>query len=57
MSSLNQLHTTLVKKSVAISISIWGPMHSRQVVVFLRSGAGGSPWRCKMFPTVWSLIR
>ena len=26
------------------------------VVVFLRSGAGSSPWRFKMFPTVWTLI-
>src|SRR5262245_40486707 len=25
------------------------------VVVVLRSGAGGMPWRLSMFPTVWSL--
>ena len=31
-------------------------MNSFHVVVVLRSGAGGRPWRLRMLPTVWSLI-
>ena len=38
-----QLHTSLVKKSVASKTSRWKRMNSCHVVVFLRSGAGGMP--------------
>jgi len=36
--------------------SICVRINSRQVVVVLRSGAGGTPWRLRMLPTVWSLM-
>ena len=29
-------------------------MKAAQVIVRLRSGAGGSAWRCRTLPTVWS---
>jgi hypothetical protein len=51
-----QLHTSVVKKSVAMRTSMWIRMNSLQVVVVLRAGAGGIPWRLRMVPTVWSLI-
>jgi hypothetical protein len=54
--NLNPVHIPLLTKSVAPSISMWMRMHSRQVMVFFRSGAGGTPWRLRMLPTVWSLI-
>ena len=46
------VQTSAVKKSVATSTSMCVRMHSFHVVVFLRSGAGGMPWRFKMLPTV-----
>jgi hypothetical protein len=56
ITNLNHVHISLLKKSVAPSISMWMRMNSRQVMVFFRSGAGGMPWRLRMLPTVWSLI-
>jgi hypothetical protein len=50
--NFNLPHTPLVKKSVAIRMSMWVRRNSFQVVVFLRSGAGGIRWRFRMFPTV-----
>ncbi len=39
----NQLQTSHTKKSVAPNTSMWIRMNSRQVIVFLRCGAGGMP--------------
>src|ERR1700724_4401219 len=44
--------TSAVKKSVPASSAKWIRMNADQVVVRLRSGAGGTPWRRKTFPTV-----
>jgi hypothetical protein len=51
------LQTSAVQKSVAMRMSLWIRINSLQVVVFFRPGAGGIPWRFKMFPTLWSLMR
>ena len=41
--SRNRLHTSVVKKSVALNTARWMRMNSLQGRVFVRSGAGGMP--------------
>jgi hypothetical protein len=50
--SLYHVQISLLKKSVAPSTAMWLSINSRHVTVFLRSGAGGMPWRLSMLPTV-----
>ena len=55
ITSPHHAHLSLVKKSVALSTSMWIRTNSRQVTVFVRSGAGEMLCRLRMLPTVWSL--
>ncbi len=55
MDEEERVSTSAVTKSVAPRTSIGVRRNSCHVVVVLRSGAGGMPWRFKMLPTVWSL--
>src|ERR1700730_14159872 len=41
-----------VKKSVNASNAKWVRMKAGHVVVRLRSGAGGRPWRCRTFASI-----
>jgi hypothetical protein len=50
--SHNLLHTSVVKKPVALNTARWMRINSLQGRVFVRSGAGGMPWRLRMLPTV-----
>ena len=50
--SPRSVSTSAVKKSVPASSARWIRMKAGQVVVRLRSGAGGKAWRCKTLPTV-----
>jgi hypothetical protein len=52
ISNPKPLHTSWLKKFVASNTSKWTWMNSRQVTVFLRSGAGEIPCRFRIFPTV-----
>jgi hypothetical protein len=49
--SPRRVSTSAVKKSVPASSANWVRMNADQVVVRLRSGAGGTPWRGRTLPT------
>jgi hypothetical protein len=49
---LGSVSTSAVKKSVPTSGARWVRMKADQVVVRLRSVAGGRPWRWRTLPTV-----
>jgi hypothetical protein len=47
-----ETRTSTVKKSVPASTARWARMNAAELVVCFLSGAGATPWRFRMLPTV-----